>query len=61
MGSVYVVTQGVYEDYHIVDVWDSKAKAEARAKSIRERGWCNDHVEAGEWVLNAEGGGGAPE
>lgn len=32
--TVYVVTQGTYEDYHIDSIWESREGAEARVKVL---------------------------
>ena len=52
MKSVYVVTAGEYDDYHIVGVYDSKEKAEPIAYSKYAEG---EHAFVEEWPINQLG------
>jgi len=50
---IYIVTRGSYSDYHILGVFDDKAKAESVAAFVNAD-YGRPIAEIEEWSLNAE-------
>jgi len=52
MKKVYIVTEGVYSDYHIEAVFSSKAEAEEYIDKLKELDYCYSEPQIEEWFID---------